>query len=150
MDDLQQLLDIEAIKQLKYRYQRTADLHDWDALADCFAIDAVCAYNGGEYTFEGRDSIIGFLRSVMDRDGLVSSHHVHHPEITLTSDTTAVGMWALHDTVIDLDKDFHYEGAAYYQDDYVKRDGQWRIARTGYQRVWEHYLQPRSTSGRPA
>jgi SnoaL-like domain len=147
MDPVQQLIEIEAIKQLKYRYQRCADLHDWSGLAECFADDAVCAYGDGAYTFEGRDQIIGFLRSLMDRDGLKSSHHVHHPEITLTSETTAAGVWALHDVAIDLDKDFLYEGAAYYHDRYVKVDGHWRIAHTGYKRVWEQYQQPRSSAG---
>jgi hypothetical protein len=146
MDSLQQMLEIEAIKQLKYRYQRGVDLHDWDGLADCFSVDASCAYADGKYTFTGRDSIIGFLRSAMDRDGVMSSHQVHHPEITLTSDTTASGIWALHDNVIDLDNDRYLQGAAYYHDEYVKQDGQWKIAHTGYQRLWEQ-SQSRSTAG---
>ena len=146
MDAVRELLEIEAIRQLKYRYQRTADLHDWDGLGACFAEDAVCTYGDGEYTFEGRDQIIAFLRSLMDRNGFVSSHHVHHPEITLTSDTTATGIWALADQVIDLDKDFVYQGAAYYHDEYVKHDGSWTISHTGYQRVWEHHRQPYSAS----
>ena len=147
MDALQQLLEIEAIRQLKYRYQRSVDQHDWDGLADCFADNAVCAYADGAYTFTGPDAIIGFLRSVMDRESLLSSHHVHHPEIALTSDSTATGVWALHDTVIDQDQDTYYEGAAYYHDEYVKQDGQWKIAETSYRRVWEHYQQQHSASG---
>lgn len=147
MDALQQLVAIEAIKQLKYRYQRTVDQHDWDGLTACFADDAVCAYADGAYTFTGSDAIVGFLRSMMDRESLLSSHHVHHPEIALTSDTTATGVWALHDMVIDPDHDTYYEGAAYYHDEYVKQDGQWRIARTGYERVWEHSHPRHSASG---
>jgi len=146
MDAVQLLLEIESIKQLKYRYQRSVDMHDWDGLADCFVPDAVCAYGDGEFTFTGRESIISFLRSVMDRNGMLSSHQVHHPEIAVTSDTTATGVWALHDSVIDLDNDSYYVGAAYYHDEYVKQDGQWRIAHTGYERIWEQY-QTRSTSG---
>jgi hypothetical protein len=33
-------------------------------------------------------------------------------------------------------------GAAYYEDDYVKVDGDWRIKHTGYKRVYEE-LAPR-------
>jgi uncharacterized protein (TIGR02246 family) len=147
MDALQRLVDIEEIRQLKYRYQRSVDQHDWDALADCFTDDAVSSYSDGKYAFTGRDAIVGFLRSAMDREALLTSHHVHHPEIALTSDTTATGIWALHDTVIDQDHDALYEGAAYYHDEYVKQDDQWRISRTGYERVWEHYHQRHSASG---
>ncbi len=81
------------------------------------------------------------------REALLSSHQVHHPEIALTSDTTATGIWALHDMVIDTEHDTLYEGAAYYHDEYVKQDGQWRISRTGYERVSEHYHQQHSASG---
>ena len=48
----------------------------------------------------------------MDRESLLSSHHVHHTEIALTSETTATGVWALYGTVIDLGQDTYYEGAA--------------------------------------
>ncbi len=147
MDALQQLLDIEEIRQLKYRYQRSVDQHDWDGVAGCFSDDSVCSYSDGKYAFTGPDAIVAFLRSAMDREALLSSHQVHHPEIALTSNTTATGIWALHDMVIDTEHDTLYEGAAYYHDEYVKQDGHWRISRTGYERVWEHYHQEHSASG---
>ena len=34
--------EIEAIRQLKYRYLRAVDLKLWDLLASTFAVDAVC------------------------------------------------------------------------------------------------------------
>ena len=50
MDPLQQLQEIEAIKQLKARYQRCVDTKDWDGLADTFTADARSVYSGGKST----------------------------------------------------------------------------------------------------
>ena len=67
----------------------------------------------------------------------------HHPEITLTGPDTATGIWSLEDWVIDTQWELDIRGAAFYEDDYVKRDGEWRILRTAYKRVLEE-LSPRS------
>ena len=39
-DDVQRLVDIEAIKQLRGRYSRAIDTKDWDLLAASLAEDA--------------------------------------------------------------------------------------------------------------
>lgn len=131
------LVEIEAIKRLKYAYLRCLDLKLWDELAPLFTEDAVCTYSSGAYTYEGRDAILGFLRAAMDRTTFLSSHKVHHPEITLTGSTTARGTWGLEDTVIDLEHRITIRGCAFYEDEYVRQDGSWRFARTGYRRVFE-------------
>ena len=45
---LQQLLDIEAIKQLKHRYFRLMDAKAWDELAAMFTDDAQIIYGRGQ------------------------------------------------------------------------------------------------------
>ena len=145
--DIQELLEIEAIKQLKYRYMRCVDMKLWDEMATLFIPEATCSYSAGHYSYEGRDEIIAWLKKGMDRDGFHSSHSVHHPEITLQSPTTATGIWALEDIVIDVDHDIQISGAAFYQDRYVKRDEAWLIEHTGYDRVFE---QIESRSDRPS
>ena len=52
------LVEIEAIKRLKYAYARCIDQKLWDEIATLFTADAVAAYSGGGYTFEGRDAIV--------------------------------------------------------------------------------------------
>lgn len=47
---LQQLADLEAIVQLKYRYLRHLHLKEWDALAACRAPDARASYDSGRYS----------------------------------------------------------------------------------------------------
>ncbi|MCU0267443.1 MAG: nuclear transport factor 2 family protein [Acidimicrobiales bacterium] len=131
------LVELERIKRLKYHYMRCVDLKLWDDLVDIFTPDATASYSGGNHSFEGRDAIIGFLRDSMSADGFHSSHRVHHPEIDFLSETEAVGRWALDDRVIIEDFDVTVRGSAYYEDRYVRTDAGWRLAHTGYLRIYE-------------
>jgi hypothetical protein len=132
------LQELEAIKQLKYRYLRCIDRKLWAELRETLAEDATSAYGGGKYSFQGREQILAFLEKSMSSPKFLSSHTCHHPEIHLTSPTTATGTWALHDTVINLEQGWTLNGSAFYEDRYVKgADGAWRIQHTGYTRTYE-------------
>ncbi len=136
------LVEIELIKQLKYKYMRCVDRKLWSELPECFTANATCAYSGGKYAHEGRDAICTWLADSMGADSFHSSHRAHHPEIHLTGPTTATGTWALEDTVIETEYGFSLRGAAFYEDRYVKEDGSWKIEHTGYERTYEE-MQPR-------
>jgi len=136
------LVEIELIKRLKYKYLRCLDQKLWDEMAECFVEDATAAYSGGKYSYQGRDAILEFLIKSMGEETFHSSHRVHHPEIELTGPTTARGLWALEDTVIDTKWQITIRGAAFYTDEYLKQDGVWRIKHTGYRRTYEE-IQPR-------
>jgi uncharacterized protein (TIGR02246 family) len=131
------LVEVEAIKRLKYRYVRAVDLKQWDELADTLTPDAEAAYSGGKLSFTGRDAIVGFMRDSLTDPDTITSHRVHHPEITLTGPTTATATWALDDVVISVSGQITIRGSAYYRDEMVKVDGAWRIRRTGYRRIYE-------------
>ena len=146
MDFVKQLEEIEAIKRLKYRYMRCIDQKLWKEMETCFTPDATSAYSGGKYAFQGRDAIMKFLTESMSRPTFLSSHRVHHPEIELTSATTATGSWALEDWVIDEQHGITIHGAAYYRDEYVKVGGEWKIRHTGYERTFEE-MAPRKEQG---
>ena len=131
------LVEIEAIKRLKYAYFRCLDLKRWDDIRELFVEDATCAYSSGAYSYEGRDAIVEFFRKAMGRETFLSSHKAHHPEIELTGPDTATGVWALEDTVIDTQWELDIRGAAFYEDEYVNVDGEWKIRDTRYKRVFE-------------
>ena len=137
------LVEIEQIHQLKYRYVRLLDQKRWDELAELFVDDATASYGGGAHQLAGRDAIMGFLRGAMSDTSMITSHRVHQPEITLTGPGTASGVWALDDLNILTDAGLDIRGASLYDDRYVKVDGSWRIQHTGYKRVYEE-IQPRS------
>jgi hypothetical protein len=134
------LVEIERIKRLKYRYMRCLDQKRWDELATCLTADAECSYSAGRYAFSGRERILAFLRQAMDRPSFLSSHRVHQPEIRLASPSTASGVWAMEDWVVDTERNVTIHGAAFYADEYVKVEGAWRIRRTGYERTFEEVI----------
>lgn len=153
MNAIEELVEIEAIKQLKARYARAVDTKDWALLATTLATDARSVYSDGAYSFEGRDAIIDFLKGAMDDGRFATMHHAHLPEIEITSDTTAEGVWYLQDVVVNAGEATEYNpgrdvlvGTGIYHDEYVKREGEWLISMTGYERIFE-YREPMHEDG---
>ena len=138
------LVEIEAIKRLKYRYARLLDTKDFDALNELFVKDATASYSGGQLSYEGRDAIVGFLRTALGSTTMLTSHLVGQPEIELTGPDTASGTWALQDMVIIAEQGTEIRGTAFYEDRYVKLGGSWKFLHTGYRRVYEE-MGPRPT-----
>jgi hypothetical protein len=131
--------ELEAIRQLKYAYFRTLDLKQFDELGRLLTEDATAGYEDGKTVLEGRGAIVSWLASVQSDPGMVTEHHGHHPEITITSDTEAVGTWYLQDRVIIPAADLEIGGTAFYEDRYRRTQAGWRIAHTGYTRVFEEH-----------
>src|SRR5688500_5535800 len=120
------LHEVHEIEQLKYRYLRHLDLKEWDALGETLTEDCQAAYAGGDHSYDGRDAILGFLRSNLGMATRFTVHMVHHPEITFDSSTEATGKWMLQDVVIDTDLGFTLRGASHYEDRYRKESDGWR------------------------
>lgn len=137
---MQQLLEIHHIQQLKYRYFRAVDTHDWELLAKCLTEDCTARYDQGKYSFDGRENLVNGLKAIMDMPSKLTMHQGHHPEITLTSDTTAEGIWYLQDYVIDTEGQWILFGTAIYRDEYRKENGEWKVCHTGYQRIFEQVV----------
>ena len=137
------LVEIEAIKKLKYAYARLLDTKRWDELAELFTPDATASYGGGNLSFTGRDAIMEFLSGVLKSETTLTTHNMSQPEIELLSSDRARGVWKLHDEVIVLDAATYVRGASIYEDEYRKVDGSWLFAHTGYKRLFEE-MAPRS------
>ena len=131
--------DNEKILTLKYRYFRHLDLKEFDALGELLTIECAAKYDNGNLSFDGRSAIVEFLSSSLGNNSIISEHHGHHPEITFESDSVATGVWYLEDRVIIPDADLEIAGTAFYEDRYVKENGEWKIAETGYIRVFEEH-----------
>ena len=134
------LVTLEEIRQVKYRYLRCVDEKRWDELAEVFTADATVDYGtlvyGQPLKLAGRDEIIAWLRDKLGPD-IITVHSAGQPEITVDGDT-AHGTWAFEDTVIATEYRVVVKGAAFYRDRYERgEDGRWRIAHTGYVRTYE-------------
>ena len=117
--------DIEAIKQLKARYFRFLDTKDWKSYRDIFTEDVVVDVSGsGGAVYKGLDIYMEYIHSYVSQ--IKTVHHGHMPEITLTSDTTATGIWSMEDWV-DFSDGREMNGQGHYFEKYEKVDGQWKI-----------------------
>ena len=134
------LVALEEIKRLKYRYLRAVDLKLWHVLADTVTEDAIGDYGteaaGSKLHLIGREEILKFMRENLG-PGIITTHFAGQPEIDVDGDT-ATGTWGFEDTVIATEFKTIIRGAAFYEDTYRREsDGVWRISRTGYIRSYE-------------
>ena len=134
------LVTLEEIRQLKYRYLRCVDQKLWDEMADVFTPDATVDYGtqvfGKNLKIAGRDEIIAYFRKNLG-PGMITVHSAGQPEITVDGDTAA-GTWRFEDTVIAMEYRVVITGAAFYEDRYARgADGRWRITHIGYVRTYE-------------
>ena len=115
---VEQLLAIEEIKRVQYKYAYSADHHNWDDFASVFAAgrviqrhdfpiarkpgtnepvsSATSAYleakaSGTEWPVIGRDAIRAQVANTRADHTMV--HHLFNPEVDLTSDTTATAVF---------------------------------------------------------
>jgi hypothetical protein len=140
MLSLQDLTDLRACEQLKYRYCRLLDQKRFDELGELLTEDCTVSYGGGAITLQGRASVTAYLHKAMGDTRMLTSHIVAHPEIEVQGDE-ATASWVLHDVVILQDSGLALRGASYYDDRYVRSDAGWRIAHTGYRRLYEEIAQ---------
>jgi len=135
-DQVQRLLDVEAIKQLKATYFRTLDTKDWDGFGAVFASDALLEVPEADMAVRGRDAIVAAVREPLT--GTRTVHHGHMPEIEVTGDGTATGTWAMADYVewpATAGGRVGIQGYGHYHEEYVREEGRWRIARSRLERL---------------
>jgi SnoaL-like domain len=131
VNDVEKLMALEEIRYLKARYFRCVDTKDWDGFAAVFADDVQF-----DITDDVPGCILGSPGAIveMTRQGLqgcVSVHHGHGPEITITSDTTATGVWPMEDMLRWAPESGApiqtLHGYGHYHETYRRIDGRWRI-----------------------
>lgn len=133
------LVALEEIRRLKYRYLRSVDLKRWDELAETLTEEATADYGtpvyGEPLKLSGRAEIVAFMRDKLGPE-IITTHFCGQPEIDIDGDT-ATGTWAFEDTVIVTEHRVVIRGAAFYEDRYQRVNGAWQIAHTGYVRTYE-------------
>ena len=135
--------DIEAIKNLKAKYFRCVDKKLWEEMETVLTEDAVADYGMGIELLQGRKAIIEFLKKNLGRDSMISVHQGHNPEIEITSDTTARGVWVLNDRLI-IQTIATLNGWRYYEDEYAKVNGEWKKKSTKITNILEEWTQTKT------
>jgi hypothetical protein len=146
MDKLDQLLAAEAIRTLKARYFRFVDGKDWSGLASVFSENVILDLRSQvvpgvapakEQAAVGRDMVVSLIAKVVGRFRTV--HHGHLPEIRVSSATSADGIWAMDDTIRDLEDRLVLRGSGYYHETYIRRADVWTISNMRLERLWVVY-----------
>ncbi|WP_439028793.1 nuclear transport factor 2 family protein [Gordonia terrae] len=138
---LDQLAHIEAIKHLKYRYWRACDAKDPSGFRSCFIQKGARIDYGPLGTFDDAEPMAQIFEQVaLHRvDGqyvILDMHHGFHPDIALTSDTTATGRWTLKFRQVNLLDRTETVMAGEYSDEYVVEDGEWKMAASTLTERW--------------
>jgi len=114
---------------VKYKYFYCIDRGLWDEIGDCFAEDGLADY-GPDVTIQGRAAITEFFKERIGPGYTMCVHQGHNPEIDITSDTTATGVWELDNFMVAAETSMGIWIAAFYEDEYVKQKGEWKIKNT--------------------
>jgi len=132
--------DVEAIRQLKARYFRLMDTKDWEAMRQVLMNDVVMdTREAGGNLMTGADPYMAFLREAIG--DVVTVHHGHTPEIDLTSETTATGVWAMED-MLRWPNGSEMHGYGHYHETYEKVDCAWRIKTLRLTRLRVDFTEP--------
>ncbi|HLW69971.1 MAG TPA: nuclear transport factor 2 family protein [Candidatus Binataceae bacterium] len=132
MTDIERLLAIEEIRQVKARYFRCMDMKDWAGFTAVFAPDATVDYtpasaDSSDWKAAGAANVVALVRSVVER--AVSIHHGHMAEVEITSPTAARAIFAMEDLIYWPEgsryKTMH--GWGHYHETYEKLGGKWLI-----------------------
>lgn len=136
--DIQRLMDMEAIRQLKYAYFRCVDTANLEEMATLCHDDLQVHFTGGNYEWklQSKQAYLDIMAVSFSKKS-VGHHNGHHPEIQMLSETEATAIWYLADNMWSLARNYFTTGTALYWDRYVKVDGRWLIAETRYERLYE-------------
>ena len=135
---------IEAIKRTFARRLRCMDTKQWEIYPTLHTEDVVSETwdglpdnnnwtptAGSKNRVIGKDALTRAIRALLDGSTTVTTvHHGHTPEIELTSDTTATGIWAMEDQLwwTNGDAEEHLHGYGHYNEEYRLEDGRWLIS----------------------
>jgi hypothetical protein len=130
VDTIERLAAIEDIRQLKARYFRCIDTKDWAGLATVFAPDAEMDMTSeGSGITHGAAEIAEYVRTC-GIEPAETVHHGHNPEIAITSDATAAGIWPMEDMLRWPEGTFALRtlhGYGHYHETYERVGGDWKI-----------------------
>jgi GH43 family beta-xylosidase len=137
---IEELLEIEAIRELRHLYSHYYDGNMLDELISLFCDDAVCEFGepfGGDWV--GKDEIRAkYHEFLYDSGRAVHSqmHAVTNPWIRLISDMEAYGRWYQLNLNVAEGAENPLTLFGIYDDVYRKVDGDWKIYRTRIDFLW--------------
>lgn len=124
--DLRDLLDREAIRDLPLRYCDCVWRDDVDGIVDLFTDDGafiIKLTDGGESSAKGSEGLRKFYSGGLD---MQPRPYIHNHVIDLVNAERATGRCYLD--LRSAKNEMAWLGAGYYNDEYRKTDGRWQFA----------------------
>ena len=144
MSDLEWLVAMEEIRQLKARRDRYVDAHDWDAYQALHAPEhtsfhASLTRDEEPTAWTSSEEMVRNVKHMMTEVMPITVHHSYDPEITFDTPTSARGIWAMTGAHVSKDADGKPGWGVvygYYYETYEKREGRWVFTT----RRWHRYI----------
>jgi ketosteroid isomerase-like protein len=130
-EQIRNLQDVEAVKQLHYRYVNGLTYANWEEVVDCFAQDAVLE------VFMGREPIVGIddIRDAFMNEIAKSDKHVGkeanltlHPIVTVDGDKAEANWVIYFVTQPDPDEKALQLVQGIYDLEFKRENGEWKIS----------------------
>ena len=129
---VQQLEDIEAIKQLKARWWFACDTRDIAGMRACYDENDFLIDFGFIGEFTDMDAFIEVFQSLACHPSHVDMHHGMAPEIKMTGTDTANGRWRMRFQLLETDQQQIQLMSGFYEDEYARVDGEWKMRVSKY------------------
>ncbi|CAG2158608.1 nuclear transport factor 2 family protein [Cupriavidus numazuensis] len=117
---------IEAIRTLAYRYAQAVDRREFARLTALFTPDA--KLSGPGFHLDGAQAIAEGMSALGNYNA--TQHHVHHQLVDVDGDTASGETYCIANHLYQDDGGVprKLDWGIRYQDRYVRRQGEWRIA----------------------
>lgn len=129
---VRRLEDLEAIRTLKARYLFLCDRKDAKGMRACFADGKVHIDYGVVGTFDNADALQKIFTDIGCHDYMVEMHHGANPQIKITGPDSARATWSLHYFLIQTEQKSLTQLGGYYEDEYQRIGGEWKISKTKF------------------
>lgn len=135
MTDIERLIALEAIRELKARRDHAVDRKDWATYAALHSEDFVGTAIPNQQGAGGKAAAAALE---VHMAGVTTVHHSHSPVIEFQDADHATGVWAMEDNLFwhrGGEKQW-LRGFGFYHETYVREaDGQWRFTHRRLERT---------------
>jgi len=139
--ECRRLSDIESIRQMRYRYWRAIRDVDLDALLKLFSEHPRVDFGLGEQMVAvGKEAVENLYKTTVGTwkpQGQYPRGFI--PEIEISGDNTAKGVWMVEAQVLDREKKLVTNVGCLYDEEYVKENGEWKISRLETSYTYNQY-----------
>lgn len=118
----------EAIRNLKARYLTACDLKQVEVMRGCFIEGKMVLDYGPVGFFNSAEELVEMYSKFACNEHVLDVHLGGNPQIEIIDDNHARGTWCLHFFQIHTAANTVLQLGGYYDDEYVRIDGEWKIS----------------------